>query len=168
MSESTRITVDSVGLLLSGYLGLLLFGVAGLFFGSAFGLCLQGLLKNLNRCLSPMPRSGDDGLNAMGVRADSSATTTRFVDGCYDTKTVMAAAKSLSSAYQYLGAERTDSDDEIKRKVKKLISIHHPDKLHSAAQSKESVAQATEKVQKIIRAYDRVKRSRGSRDCSQY
>ena len=166
MSESTRITVDSVGLLLSGYLGLLLFGVAGLFFGSAFGLCLQGLLKNLNRCLSPMPRSGDDGLNAMGVRADSSATTTRFVDGCYDTKTVMAAAKSLSSAYQYLGAERTDSDDEIKRKVKKLISIHHPDKLHSTAQTKESVAQATEKVQKIILAYDRVKLSRRWRDCS--
>ena len=168
MSESTRITADSAGLLLSGYLGLLLFGVAGLFFGSAFGLCLQGLLKNLNGCLSPMPRSGDDRLDAMGVCADSSATKTGFVDGCYDTKTMRAAAKSLSSAYQYLGAERTDSDDEIKRKVKKLISIHHPDKLHSAAQSKESVARATEKVQKIIRAYDRVKRSRGSRDCSQY
>ena len=170
MSESTRITADSAALLISGYLGLLLFGVAGLFFGSAFGLCLQSLLKNLNRCLSPMPRSGDYELNAMGVRADSSATTTRLglVGDCYDTKNIMAAANALGSAYQYLGAERTDSDDEIKRKVKKLISIHHPDKLHSAAQSKESVARATEKVQKIIRAYDRVKRSRRSRDCSQY
>ena len=79
---------------------------------------------------------------------------------------MMTAAKSLSSAYQYLGAERTDSDDEIKRKVKKLISIHHPDKLHSAAQSKKSVAQATAKVQQIILAYDRVKLSRRSRDCS--
>ena len=29
MSESTRITADSAGLLLSGYLGLLLFGVLG-------------------------------------------------------------------------------------------------------------------------------------------
>ena len=169
MSESTRITADSAALLVSGYLGLLLFGVAGLFFGSAFGLCLQSLLKNLNRCLSPMPRSGDYELNAMGVRADSSATTTRFAAGdCYDTKNLKAAANALGSAYQYLGAERTDSDDEIKRKVKKLISIHHPDKLHSAARSKESVARATEKVQKIIRAYDRVKRSRRSRDCSQY
>ena len=168
MSESTRITADSAALLISGYLGLLLFGVAGLFVGSAFGLCLQSLLKNLNICLSPMPRSRDDGLNAMGVRADSSATKTRFAGDCYDTKNLKAAANALGSAYQYLGAERTDSDDEIKRKVKKLISIHHPDKLHSAAQSKESVAQATEKVQKIIRAYDRVKRSRGSRDCSQY
>jgi len=114
-----------------------------------------------------MPGSRDDGLNAMGVRADSSATTTRFGGDCYDTKNLKAAAKSLSSAYQYLGAERTDSDDEIKRKVKKLISIHHPDKLHSAAQTKESVAQATEKVQKIILAYDRVKLSRRWRDCSQ-
>ena len=168
MSESTRITADSAALLLSGYLGLLLFGVAGLFFGSAFGLCLQSLLKNLNRSLSPMPRSGDNGLNAMGLRAGSSATATKFAGDCYDTKNMMAAANALGSAYQYLGAERTDSDDEIKRKVKKLISIHHPDKLHSAARSKESVARATEKVQKIIRAYDRVKRSRHSRDCFRY
>ena len=41
MSESTRNTADSAGLLLSGYLGLLFFGVAGLFFGSAFDFAFR-------------------------------------------------------------------------------------------------------------------------------
>ena len=168
MSESTRIAADSAGLLLSGYLGLLLFGVAGLFFGSALGLCLQSLFTNLIKYLNPPPEAGDNGPNAIGLSTDSIATTARFRGDCYDTKTMMAAAKSLSRAYQYLGADRTDSDYDIKRRVRKLISIHHPDKLDLAEPSKKSVAQATEKVQKIIRAYDRVRRSRRARDCSRY
>ena len=168
MSESTRITADSAGLLLSGYLGLLLFGVAGLFFGSAFGLCLQSLFKNLIKHLIPPPEAGDNELKAKGLYTDSYAATTRFTGGCYDNKTMVAAAKSLSRAYQNLGADRTDSDYDIKRKVRKLISIHHPDKLDPTEPSKKSVARATEKVQKIIRAYDRVKCSRRLRDCSGY
>ncbi len=168
MSESTRITADSAGLLLSGYLGLLLFGVAGLFFGSVFGLCLQSLFKNLTKPLNPTPEAGDKGLNTIGLYTDTSTIANRFTEDCYDTKTTMAAAKSLSKAYLYLGADRTDSDYDIKCKVRKLISIHHPDKLDLAEPSKISVARATEKVQKIIRAYDRVKRSRRSRGCSQY
>ena len=169
MSESTRITADSAGLLLSGYLGLLLFGVAGLFFGSAFGLCLQSLFKNLiKRIDPPPPEAGDNGLNAIGLYTDKSAAATRSIEDCYDTKTMMAAAKSLSKAYQYLGADRTDSDYDIKRKVRRLISTHHPDKLDLVEPSKKSVARATEKVQKIIRAHDRVKRSRRSRGYSRY
>ena len=163
MSESTRITADSAGFLLSGYLGLLLFGVAGLFFGSALGLCLQSLLKDLTRRLSPPPEAGDSQPHTLGLHADSPETATRFIGGYYDTKTIMAAASSLSRAYEHLGADRTDSDYDIKRKVRKLISVHHPDKLDLAEPSKASVARATEKVQKIIRAYDRVKRSRRSR-----
>ena len=166
MSESTRITADSAGLLLSGYLGLLLFGVAGLFFGSAFGLCLQSFFKYLIKRLNPPPEAGDHGPNAIELNTGSSTTTTRFIDGCYDTKTMMAAAKSLSRAYEYLGADRTDSDCDIKRKVRKLISINHPDKLNLAEPPIKSVAGATEKVQKILRAYDRVKRSRRSWDLS--
>ncbi len=168
MSESARITADSAGLLLSGFLGLLLFGVAGLFFGSAFGLCLQSLLINLIRRLSPPPEAGDNGSTAIGLQANASATATRFLGNCYDTKTLMAAANALSRAYQYLGADRTDSDYDIKRKVRKLISIHHPDKLDVTARSKESVARATEKVQEVIRAYDRIKWSRRSRGCARH
>ena len=168
MSESTRITADSAGLLLSGYLGLLLFGVAGLFFGSAFGLCLQSLFKNLTKRLNPPPEAGDKGLNVVRAYTDTSVTTTRFTEDCYDTKTMMAAAKSLNRAYQYLGADRTDSDYDIKRKVRKLISIHHPDNLDLSARSKESVARAAEKVQKIIRVCDRVKCSRRSRGCARH
>ena len=167
MSESTRIAADSAGLLLSGYLGLLLFGVAGLFIGSAFGLCFQSLLKNRIRGFSP-PETGNNLPNATGLHTDSIATKARFKGDCYDTKAVMAAANSLSRAYQYLGVDRTDSDCDIKRKVRKLISINHPDKLNLAEPPIKSVAGATEKVQKILRAYDRVKRSRRSWDCSRY
>lgn len=168
MSESRRITADSAGLLLSGYLGLLLFGVAGLFFGSAFGLCLQSLFKHLIKRLNPTPEARDNGAYAEGLYTGSNSTTARRIEDCYDTKTMVAAAKSLSRAYQYLGADRTDSDDDIKRRFRKLISIHHPDKLDLAEPSKISVALATEKVQNIIRAYDRIQRSRRSRDSSQF
>ena len=126
--------------------------------------CLQSLFKDLIRRLNPPPEAGDNRPDAIGLYTDSIATTARFIDDCYDTKTMMAAAKSLSRAYQYLGADKTDSDHDIKRRVRKLISVHHPDKLDLAEPSKETVARATEKVQKIIRAYDRVKRSRRSRD----
>ena len=168
MSESRRITADSAGLLLSGYLGLLLFGVAGLFFGSAFGFCLQSLFKRLIKRLNSTPEARDDGPYAKGLYTGSNSTTARCIGDCYDTKTMVAAAKSLSRAYQYLGADRTDSDYDIKRRVRKLISIYHPDKLDLAGRSEKSVARATEKVQKIIRAYDRVQRSRRSRDSSKY
>ena len=168
MSESRRITADSAGLLLSGYLGLLLFGVAGLFFGSAFGLCLQSLFKHLIKRLNSTPETRDNGPCASGLYTGSNSTTARCIEDCYDTKAIVAAAKSLSGAYQYLGADRADSDYDIKRRVRKLISIHHPDKLNLAEPSKKSVARATEKVQKIIRAYDRVQRSRRSRDSSQH
>ena len=168
MSESRRITADSAGLLLSGYLGLLLFGVAGLFFGSAFGLCLQSLFKRLIKRLNSTPEARGDGPYAKGLYTGSNSTTARYIGDCYDTETMVAAAKSLSRAYQYLGADRSDSDYDIKRRVRKLISIHHPDKLNLAEPSKKSVARATEKVQKIIRAYDRVQRSRRSRDSSQH
>ena len=167
MSESTRIAADSAGLLLSGYLGLLFFGVVGLFFGSAFGLCFQSLLKNLIRGFSPA-EAGNNEPKATGLHTDSIATTARCKGDCYDTKAMMAAANSLSRAYQYLGADRADSDCDIQRKVRKLISLNHPDKLNLAEPSRKSVAGATEKVQKILRAYDRVKRSRRSWDCSRY
>ena len=168
MSESRRITADSAGLLLSGYLGLLLFGVAGLFFGSAFGLCLQSLFKNFMKRHNPPPKAGGDGPHAIGLHTYPGATTARSIGDCCDTKDMMVAAKSLSRDHQYLGAERTDIDFDIACKVRKLISIHHPDKLNRADPSKNSVARATEKVQKIIQAYDRVKRSRRSRHCSRY
>ena len=168
MSESIRITADSAGLLLSGYLGLLLFGVAGLFFGSALGLCLQSLFKNVIKRLNPPPEAGENGLNAPGLHTAPRAPTARSTGDYYDTKNMIAAAKSQSRAYQYLGADRTDSDYDIKRKVRKLISIHHPDKVNLTESSQKSVTRATERVQKIIRAYDRVKRSRRSRDCSGY
>ena len=120
------------------------------------------------RRLSPPPGAGDNGTSPIGLQADPSATATKFLRDHYDTKTMVAAANPLSRAYQYLGAERTGSDDEIKRKVRKLISIHHPDNLDLSARSKESVARAAEKVQKIIRVCDRVKCSRRSRGCARH
>ena len=126
------------------------------------------MFKHLIKRLNSTPQARDNRPYAKELHTGSNSTTARCIGDCYDTKTMVAAAKSLSRAYQYLGADRTDSDYDIKRRVRKLISIHHPDKLDLAEPSKKSVARATEKVQKIIRAYDRVQRSRRSRDSSKY
>lgn len=67
----------------------------------------------------------------------------------------------VDNAYQALGVSSSDSDRDIKRAYRKLMSQHHPDKLIAQGVPEDMVKMATEKTQKIQGAYDVIKASRG-------
>ncbi len=69
-------------------------------------------------------------------------------------------APSLDDAYAILGVKSTDSDAEIKKAYRRLMSQHHPDKLVAKGLPEEMVKVATEKTQEIHKAYDLIKSKR--------
>lgn len=71
------------------------------------------------------------------------------------------SANALNDAYSVLGVAPTDSDAQIKRKYRKLMSEHHPDKLTGQGMPEDMIEMATERAQSIQIAYDLIKKSRG-------
>ncbi len=69
-------------------------------------------------------------------------------------------ATTLADAYVTLGLAPAASDSEVKRAYRRLISQHHPDKLAAQGLSPERMQQATEKTQKIQKAYDAISKVR--------
>jgi DnaJ like chaperone protein len=63
----------------------------------------------------------------------------------------------LDLAYKALGVSEQDSDRDIKRAYRKLMSQHHPDKLMSQGVPEDMLKMATEKTQEIQAAYDMIK-----------
>ena len=60
----------------------------------------------------------------------------------------------LADAYRALGVSSDDSDSQIKRAYRKLISQNHPDKLIGQGMPEDMVNLATEKTQEIQAAYE--------------
>lgn len=67
----------------------------------------------------------------------------------------------IDNAYKALGVSSSDSDREIKRAYRKLMSQHHPDKLMAQGVPEDMMKLATEKAQEIQAAYDLIKSVRG-------
>lgn len=65
------------------------------------------------------------------------------------------------SAYEVLGITAKATNQEIKKAYRKLMSQHHPDKLVSKGLPEEMIKLATEKVQKIQKAYEYICQLRG-------
>lgn len=63
---------------------------------------------------------------------------------------------SLAEAYSTLGLSSSASDNDIKQAYRRLVSLHHPDKLAARGLSPERMQQATEQTQKIQKAYDAI------------
>ena len=70
------------------------------------------------------------------------------------------SAKELENAYQALGVSADNSDAEIKKAYRKLISENHPDKLIGQGMPEDMVKLATERSQEIRRAYEIITRHR--------
>jgi DnaJ like chaperone protein len=66
----------------------------------------------------------------------------------------------LDSAYAALGVKKQNSDSEIKKAYRKLISQNHPDKLIGQGMPADMVKLATERTQEIQTAYELVVDSR--------
>ena len=71
-----------------------------------------------------------------------------------------ASADKLQAAYTALGVDSAQSDSQIKRAYRKLISANHPDKLIGQGMPEDMVKLATERTQEIQTAYELVVASR--------
>lgn len=67
---------------------------------------------------------------------------------------------ALDDAYKALGVTKDNSDAEIKRAYRKLMSQHHPDKLMGQGVPEDMIAMATEQAKEIQLAYDLIKKNR--------
>lgn len=67
----------------------------------------------------------------------------------------------LGAAYRTLGVEPTAPDTDIKTAYRRLINLHHPDKLVSKGLPESMRAAAEERTQQILAAYERIKEERG-------
>ncbi|MFA6016342.1 MAG: co-chaperone DjlA [Gallionellaceae bacterium] len=70
------------------------------------------------------------------------------------------SAAALDDAYKALGVTKENSDAEIKRAYRKLMSQYHPDKLMGQGMPEDMVAVATEQAKDIQLAYDLIKKNR--------
>ena len=71
------------------------------------------------------------------------------------------SASELETAYEALGLEAKATDAEVKRRYRKLMSEHHPDKLIAEGVPDELLRVATERAQEITAAYEVIQQARG-------
>lgn len=71
-----------------------------------------------------------------------------------------SSASDLKQAYQILGVDSSESDANVKRAYRKLMSQHHPDKLVAKGLPEEMMEVAKQKTQEIQGAYDMVREYR--------
>lgn len=76
--------------------------------------------------------------------------------------TATDAAALLEDAYKALGVTSNSTDAEIKRAYRKLMSQYHPDKLIGQGLPEDMIAMATEQSQEIQRAYELIRKARGT------
>lgn len=67
---------------------------------------------------------------------------------------------ALEDAYKALGVTPENTDAEIKRAYRKLMSQYHPDKLTGQGLPDDVIAMATEKTKEIQLAYDLIQKNR--------
>jgi DnaJ like chaperone protein len=68
---------------------------------------------------------------------------------------------ALEDAYKALGVSKEQSDAEVKRAYRKLMSKYHPDKLMGQGLPEDMIKVATEQAKDIQLAYDLVSKQRG-------
>lgn len=71
-----------------------------------------------------------------------------------------SSAGALDGAYKALGVSKENSDAEIKRAYRKLMSQYHPDKLMGQGLPEDMIAVATKQAQEVQLAYDLIEKSR--------
>jgi len=68
--------------------------------------------------------------------------------------------QQLENAYKILGIAAGEDDKALKKRYRKLMSEHHPDKLVAKGLPEEAMTLAKQKTQDIQAAYDLIKRQR--------
>jgi len=71
--------------------------------------------------------------------------------------------KEFDRYYSILGCDRNDSDEDIKKHYRKLVSDYHPDKIASKGLPEEFTKFANDKFREIQEAYEVIKKEKGIR-----
>ena len=71
------------------------------------------------------------------------------------------AADRLAEAYATLGASRSDTADELRRKYRDLAKRNHPDALRAQGLPEEMVGRATDRMSRINEAWAEIRAARG-------
>jgi DnaJ like chaperone protein len=71
-----------------------------------------------------------------------------------------SSASQLDAAYKALGVTAKNTDAEIKKEYRKLVSENHPDKLIGQGMPDDMIKLATERTQEIRKAYELIQKSR--------
>lgn len=71
------------------------------------------------------------------------------------------APPNLDDAYRALGIERSASDEQVKTAYRRLMNLHHPDKLVARGLPASMASVAEQKTREIRAAYDEIKAARG-------
>ena len=71
-----------------------------------------------------------------------------------------SSASQLEDAYKALGVTSKNTDSEIKKAYRKLLSENHPDKLMGQGMPDDMIKLATERTQEIRKAYELIQQSR--------
>ena len=72
-----------------------------------------------------------------------------------------SSSRQLDAAYKALGVSASQTDAEIKKAYRKLLSENHPDKLIGQGMPADMVKLATERTQEIRKAYELIMSNRG-------
>ncbi len=76
-------------------------------------------------------------------------------------QTKVASEPTLLTAYRALGINSDASPEEIKLGYRKLMSLHHPDKLMAQGLTDQALEKGKERAQEIQHAYSLLKKARG-------
>jgi DnaJ like chaperone protein len=71
--------------------------------------------------------------------------------------------KESNRYYAILGCDKNDSDEDIKKQYRKLVSDYHPDKIASKGLPEEFTKFANDKFREIQEAYEVIKKEKGIR-----
>lgn len=74
---------------------------------------------------------------------------------------VTHSEKTVQDAYLFLGIKKDESDRDVKKAYRRLLSQHHPDKLVSKGLPEEMLKLASQKTHEIRQAYEVICAARG-------
>ena len=146
-----------IGFFMGSFLGL--FGmILGAVIGSSFGRSVDSLVFGSRR--NNYTGDAQDSYRKFYEQFYQNSGNASYANnGRYDFKSVDTGASD--SHYADIGCIRTDSNDVIKKRYRKMVSEFHPDKIAGKGLSDSEVSAAETKFKKIQESYNLIKKEKG-------